>query len=82
MEGRVDGVRKMTRQEWGEFLMMQQAESEKPKPRELPATQDVRRDVRRALERLPAEYRPEMEQILRESGALPKNTLPAEKQPE
>ena len=50
--------------------------------RDIPATQDVRRDVRRALDRLPAEHRPEMERILIESGALPRHTLPAEKQPE
>ena len=46
--------------------------------RSLPAEENVGREIRRALQALPAEARPEIEKILREHGALPKGALPLE----
>lgn len=40
------------------------------------AEQNVGRDIRRALEQLPVEVRPQVEELLRESGVLPKGALP------
>ncbi len=40
------------------------------------AEQNVGRDIRRALEQLPAEVRPQVEELLRESGVVPKGALP------
>lgn len=48
----------------------------KPSPNDLPAKHDVSREIRRALEKLPAEVRSEVEKALRESGVLPHGTLP------
>ena len=46
------------------------------KPNDLPAEQNVGRDIRRALEQLPAEVRPQVEKLLLESGVVPKGALP------
>ena len=42
--------------------------------------QNVGRDIRKALEQLPAEVRPQVEKLLRESGAVPKGALPLKTQ--
>jgi len=47
-----------------------------------PAVEDTGAAVRRALEKLPAEKRAEMEQFLIESGVLPKSAVPESKQAE
>lgn len=43
---------------------------------ESPAEQNVGRDIRKALEQLPPEVRPQVEKFLIESGMLPKGALP------
>lgn len=49
--------------------------------RDIPAEQDVGRDIRRALEQLPAEIRPQVEKLLRESGVVPKGAIPPKVEP-
>lgn len=49
--------------------------------RDLPAEQNVGRDIRRALEQLPAEIRPQVEKLLLESGVVPEGGIPPKGEP-
>lgn len=55
------------------ILELPEAKSGFHEPR---AEQNVGRDIRRALEQLPAEVRPQVEKLLLESGTLPKGATP------